>query len=193
MIKTNCEGNEVLQSPMVQILQNQSVQQGDATLNEAYRENACDFLAALFEDDGELQNAKEMERVVESYRNGEGGKVEASENQPQTPVPSSFAVARSFDSQGCWSGFATCRWQGRRVRQRHIRAKQEQNISMRFEGYGTKDVDTICTGKENYSAKEGYGAKGADTICKAKAIPSIEEVLAQLDREDEEELEELLY
>lgn len=165
----------------------------DATLNEAYRENACDFLAALFEDDGELQKAKEMERMVESYRNGEGGKVEASENQPQTPVPSSFAVARSFDSQGCWSGFATCRWQGRRVRQRHIRAKQEQNISMRFEGYGTKDVDTICTGKENYSAKEGYGAKGADTICKAKAIPSIEEVLAQLDREDEEELEEVLY
>ncbi|CAE7376047.1 unnamed protein product, partial [Symbiodinium necroappetens] len=165
----------------------------DATLNEAYRENACDFLAALFEDDGELQKAKEMERMVESYRNGEGGKVEASENQPQTPVPSSFAVARSFDSQGCWSGFATCRWQGRRVRQRHIRAKQEQNISRRFEGYGTKDVDTICTGKENYSAKEGYGAKGADTICKAKAIPSIEEVLAQLDREDEEELEELLY
>ena len=58
---------------------------------------------------------------------------------------------------------------------------------MRFEGYGTKDVDTIC------AAKEGYGAKGVDTICKAKAIPSIEEVLAQLDREDEEEIEELLY
>ena len=108
-----------------------------------------------------------MERIVESYRNGEGGVVQAADAQPQSQIPSSFAVARSFDSQACWSGFATWRWQGRRSRQRHIRAKKEQNISTRFEGYGAKDVDTIS---------------------KAKAIPSIEEVLAQLDQEDEDEL-----
>ena len=73
-----------------------------------------------------------------------------------------------------WSGFATWRWQGRRARQRHIRAKKEQNISTRFEGYSAKDVDV-------------------DTISKAKHIPSIEEVLAQLDQEDEDEMDECLY
>ena len=36
--------------------------------SEAYRENACDFLAALHEDDGEAEKAKEMQRMVESYR-----------------------------------------------------------------------------------------------------------------------------
>ncbi|CAE8675564.1 unnamed protein product [Polarella glacialis] len=80
-----------------------------ANLSLAYQQNSLEFLAVLFQEDGDFKSSQEMLQQAAALDSGTAAAVEAGFGE------ASFAIARWSASRACWTVCAASRWHRRRI------------------------------------------------------------------------------